>query len=69
MTNPNTKASEYVRFSEHCWEMVKVTADPSLRCIQRKMAAEWLKLADQAELEDVVVRAGAAKRSNGQTAA
>jgi hypothetical protein len=33
------------------------------------MAAEWLKLADEAALEDVVVSAGMAKRSNGQTEA
>jgi hypothetical protein len=58
-----------MRFSEYCWEMVKITADPSMRYIQRKMAAEWLKLADLAELENVVVDAGVAKRSNRHTEA
>ena len=31
---------------EHCLNMVASTGDQESRCIQREMAAEWLRLAD-----------------------
>jgi hypothetical protein len=36
----------YVRYAEHCLQMVPFAADQEYRIIQREMAAEWLKLAD-----------------------
>jgi hypothetical protein len=42
MTVPkNDKCRDYARYAEHCSNM-----DQELRCIQREMAAEWLRLAD-----------------------
>jgi hypothetical protein len=37
---------DYVRYARHCLNMVAGTKDQELRCIQREMAAEWLRLAD-----------------------
>jgi hypothetical protein len=37
---------DYVRYAEHCLNMVTVAKDQESRAIQREMAAEWLKLAD-----------------------
>jgi hypothetical protein len=47
MTVPkNNKFKDYARYAEHCLNMVASTRDQELRCIQREMAAEWLRLAD-----------------------
>ncbi|MGB6540583.1 MAG: hypothetical protein WBF03_06865 [Xanthobacteraceae bacterium] len=37
---------DYVRYAEHCLNVVTATADQESRSIQREMAAEWLRLAD-----------------------
>ena len=42
----NDKFKDYTRYAAHCLNMVASTRDQELRCIQREMAAEWLKLAD-----------------------
>jgi hypothetical protein len=42
----NDKHKEYVRYAEHCLNMVTAAKDQDDRAIQREMAAEWLKLAD-----------------------
>jgi hypothetical protein len=42
----NDKYKDYARYAEHCLNMVAPTRDQELRCIQREMAAEWLRLAD-----------------------
>jgi hypothetical protein len=42
----NDKFKDYARYAEHCLNMVAATRDQELRCIQREMAAEWLRLAD-----------------------
>ena len=47
MTVPkNDKFKDYADDAEHCLNMVAATRDQELRCIQREMAAEWLRLAD-----------------------
>jgi hypothetical protein len=47
MTVPkNDKFKDYARYAELCLNMVAATRDQELRCIQREMAAEWLRLAD-----------------------
>ena len=47
MTLPkNDKFKDYTRYAEHCLNMVAATTDQELRCAQREMAAEWLRLAD-----------------------
>jgi len=47
MTVPkNDKFKDYARYAEHCLNMVASTRDQESRCIQREMAAEWLRLAD-----------------------
>jgi hypothetical protein len=40
------KFKDYTRFASHCLDMVAVTSDQEVRCVQREMAAEWLALAD-----------------------
>ena len=40
------KYKDYARYAAHCLNMVASTRDQELRCIQREMAAEWLRLAD-----------------------
>jgi hypothetical protein len=40
------KHKEYARYAEHCLNMVVSTRDQESRCINREMAAEWLRLAD-----------------------
>jgi hypothetical protein len=45
---PN-KFKEYMLYAEHCLMMAKAAPDQQSRMIQREMAAEWLKLADQLE--------------------
>jgi len=40
------KHKDYVRYAEHCLNVVTATADQESRSIQREMAAEWLRLAD-----------------------
>ena len=42
------KHKEYARYAAHCLEMVPAAPDQDFCAIQRKMAAEWLKLADAA---------------------
>jgi len=39
--------ADYVRYAEHCLKMVTATKDQEARSIQREMAAEWLRLADE----------------------
>jgi hypothetical protein len=47
MTVPkNDKFKDYARYADHCLHMVTATTDQELSCIQREMAAEWLRLAD-----------------------
>ena len=41
----NDKFKDYARYAEHCLNMAS-TRDQELRCIQREMAVEWLRLAD-----------------------
>jgi hypothetical protein len=40
------KHKEYVRYAEHCLNMIGTTQDQESHSINRDMAAEWLKLAD-----------------------
>jgi hypothetical protein len=42
----NNKFKDYVRYAEHCLNLMPVTTDQELRSIQREMAVEWLRLAD-----------------------
>ena len=42
----NNTHKAYVRYAEHCLNMVTVAKDQDDRSIQREMAAEWIKLAD-----------------------
>jgi hypothetical protein len=42
----NEKHKEYVRYAEHCLNMVTSAGDREIRTIQREMAVEWLRLAD-----------------------
>jgi hypothetical protein len=47
MADPKiNKHKEYVRYANHCLEMVAVAKDQESRSIQREMAGEWLRLAD-----------------------
>jgi hypothetical protein len=49
MTGPsNEKHKLYAQYAAHCLHMVTAAKDPDSRAIQREMAAEWLKLADDA---------------------
>jgi hypothetical protein len=43
------QSKEYVRYAEHCLAMAKLAPDQQSRLVQREMAAEWLKLADELE--------------------
>jgi hypothetical protein len=43
----NDKFKDYARYAEHCLDMVASTRDQELRRIQREMAAEWMRLADE----------------------
>jgi hypothetical protein len=51
------KHKEYVRYAEHCLKMIGTTQDQESLSINREMAAEWLKLAD-----DVLRRLRQSKR-------
>jgi hypothetical protein len=42
----NSKRKEYARYAAHCLQMVTAASDQELRSVQREMAAEWLKLAN-----------------------
>ena len=42
----NDKFREYTRYAGYCLNMVASTRDQELRCAQREMAAEWLRLAE-----------------------
>ena len=42
----NNTHKDYVRYAEHCLNMVTVAKDQDSRSIQREMAAEWIRLAD-----------------------
>jgi hypothetical protein len=44
----NKKRKEYSRYAAHCLQMVAAARDQELRSIEREMAAEWLRLADEA---------------------
>ena len=47
MTVPkNDTYKDYVRYAEHCLNMVATTTDQESRSTQREMAPEWLRLAD-----------------------
>jgi hypothetical protein len=49
MTGPeNAKHKLYAHYAAHCLHMVTAARDQDSRAIQREMAAEWLKLADDA---------------------
>jgi hypothetical protein len=43
----NDKFKDYARYAEHCLSMLAATTDRESRSIQREMAAEWLRLADE----------------------
>ncbi|MGO8913789.1 MAG: hypothetical protein ACLQDM_31320 [Bradyrhizobium sp.] len=42
------KREQYVAFATHCLQLAKVAADRQSRTVLREMAAEWLKLAEEA---------------------
>jgi hypothetical protein len=42
----NNKHKDYVRYAEHCLNLVSSTKGQDDRGINREMAAEWLRLAD-----------------------
>jgi hypothetical protein len=42
----NDTYKDYTRYAEHCLNMVAAITDQEARCVQREMAAEWLRLAD-----------------------
>jgi hypothetical protein len=42
----NNTYKDYVRYAEHCLNMVTIAKDQDSRSIQREMAAEWINLAD-----------------------
>jgi hypothetical protein len=42
------KREQYVAFATHCLQLAKVATDRESRAILREMAAEWLKLAEEA---------------------
>ena len=42
------KHKEYARYAAHCLDMLPIAKDRESRTIQRKMAAEWIRLADVA---------------------
>jgi hypothetical protein len=44
----NAKRKEYARYAAHCLQMVTAAKEQESRCIQREMAAEWLKLTSAA---------------------
>ena len=47
MTGPkHAKRKLYAHYAAHCLHMVTAAKDQDSRAIQREMAAEWLKLAD-----------------------
>jgi hypothetical protein len=49
MTGPEkAKHKLYAHYAAHCLHMVTAARDQDSRAIQREMAAEWLKLADDA---------------------
>jgi len=43
------KYKQYVLYAEHCLAKAKTLPDKEARLIQREMATEWLKLAEQLE--------------------
>jgi DNA primase len=43
----NNKHKQYARYAEHCLQLVPGIPDQEYRAVQREMAAEWLKLADE----------------------
>jgi hypothetical protein len=54
----NDKHKDYVRYANHCLEVVHEITDQDHRAINREMAAEWLKLAD-----DIIALSKPIKRS------
>lgn len=42
----NEKHKDYVRYAEHCLDLVPAMDAQQDRAINREMAAEWLRLAD-----------------------
>jgi hypothetical protein len=42
----NEKRKQYAHYAARCMYLMTVAVDPDARAIQREMAAEWLKLAD-----------------------
>ena len=42
------KREQYVAFATHCLQLAKVAPDSQSRAILKEMAAEWLKLAEDA---------------------
>jgi hypothetical protein len=42
----NDKHKDYVRYAEHCLNLVPSVVDRDSSAINREMAAEWLRLAD-----------------------
>ena len=48
MTIPKNKTrKDYARYAEHCLHMVAAIKEQEYRAINRELAAEWLKLADE----------------------
>ncbi len=47
MAAPKTdKRKDYIRYAEHCLDLVPAIAARGDRTINREMAAEWMRLAD-----------------------
>jgi hypothetical protein len=44
----NDRHKEYAHYAAHCLEMVPSVLDQDFLAVQRRMAAEWLRLADAA---------------------
>jgi hypothetical protein len=61
------KAIEYANYAKHCLQVVEALPDQDSRVIHREMAAEWLKLADQAAHEDMAPSSQASLQAIGKT--
>jgi hypothetical protein len=46
MAAPKNSHKDYVRYAEHCLNLVPTIGAQEDRAINREMAAEWIRLAD-----------------------
>ena len=63
------RQDEYTAYARLCLKAAELATDRETRIAQREMAAEWLRLAEQAGMDETMAGGMASRKGNGKSEA